>query len=250
MSAAVEAPAPAEWVLVVEGCRNVSAPGLHALCRELLTIDDVPPALRALASAAIEQRIYRADRPRARAGDPETSQAAAERHRTPPRAGGTVHRLLRTYAEHADAGMLRRECGLTSKEVEVRARVKAAHKRTSELLADGLLRVVTRAEKGAAEYEVDTPARCEECTYARNGGQMREHEHPDPRPVENPDGDAVRGGGRILRITDDGRAELARMNREKLARDAERERVAEVRRVRAERRGIREAKAAMRAAAE
>lgn len=155
--------APA-WVSTIEGSRNASGPGLVALCQLLATDEETPPALRELSRRFVSSNLYRADRPRVRENDPETSQAAARRVRGRARAGGSVHRLLRAYRAAEDHG-------LTSRAAEKWTGIRAAHKRTSELLADGLLRVVML-----------------------DGEEL------------------VRGGGRVLTITDDGREELARLD--------------------------------------
>lgn len=193
-----------EWAEILVDARNTSGPGLVALCRLLLDDDvDAPPALREIATRFVEARLYRVDRPRAREGDPSTSAAAAEKVRAGLyRPGGTVHRILEAYAEcerlHPAEG------GRTAREIEFPARVKAAHKRTSELLADGLLRVST--------YGIG---------HAQEGEEI------------------VRGGGRVLSITADGRAELARLNAA-AARKAAAERVKRERaEARLRRRGVR-----------
>jgi hypothetical protein len=92
-----------------------------------------------------------------------------------------VHRILDAYAEVADVGVRSGATvgGYTSREVEDRFRIREAHKRTSELLVDGLLEVV-RVPANPGEWD-DTI-------------------------------DLERGGGRVLRITDAGRRELARLN--------------------------------------
>lgn len=74
-------------------------------------------------------------------------------------------------------------CGMTSRELETRTGIKAAHKRTSELLRDGLLEVVRIGFDGGEEI-----------------------------PAADNNRDLVRDGGRVLRITDAGRTELARLD--------------------------------------
>lgn len=147
------------------------------MCR-ILDDDDTPPALREIARRFVEARLYRADRPRARTGDPATSAVAAERaHAGITRPGGKAHRVLRAYADvTVGIGQENYPGGATAREIEFVANVKAAHKRTSELLADGLLAVSQTTD------DVDPPA------------------------------DLVRNGGRVLRITPDGRTELARLD--------------------------------------
>lgn len=130
--------APA-WVSTIEGSRNASGPGLVALCQLLATDEETPPALRELSRRFVSSNLYRADRPRVREDDPETSQAAARRVRGRARAGGSVHEILRAYAWNSGALA---SSGMTAREVEEYTEVRAAHKRTSELVADGLLRVV------------------------------------------------------------------------------------------------------------
>jgi hypothetical protein len=127
------------------------------------------------------------------------------------------------------------EVGLTSREVETFARVRAAHKRTSELLQDGLLRVVTRGEKAAGVAQ----AAAESCPSCRGFDSRDRRDHTHVVPVEDPGGDAVRGGGRILAITDDGRRELLRLNTEKADKDRTAAVKAERRRLREERRRAR-----------
>jgi hypothetical protein len=98
---------------------------------------------------------------------------------------------------------------MTSRELEDVFKIREAHKRTSELLADGLLEIVTvpSADPFAAPGDRDT--------------------------VE-------RNGGRVLRITERGRSELARLNAAQTRRD-------EIARARADRRRQREERAAARA---
>ncbi len=193
----------APWIGHVTRARNATPTGVVALAR-LLDVEDTPPALRALARAYVEERLYRADRPRARTSDPETSQAAAEAVRGPARPGGTVHRILEAYEEHRRGPYVAQEHGLTSREVEKWAKVRAAHKRTSELLADGLLEVVRFA-------------------IGEDGELV----------------DKVRDGGRVLRITNDGMVELSRLNTEKADKDRTAAVKAERRRLREERRRAR-----------
>jgi hypothetical protein len=165
-----------EWFDAIAGSLpTTNGPSVVALARLLAELDDTPPPLRVIASTFLEARLYRADRPRARGTDPSTSQDAAEAVRGPARPGGKVHRILDAY-RLVTTGMSADNYphGMTSREVEFVANVRAAHKRTSELLADGLLEVV-----------------------------------PDD-VFDN--GDMVRKGGRVLRITDDGRTELARLD--------------------------------------
>lgn len=164
-----------DWARSLIAARNVTPTGLVALARRL-DVEGTPQGLRLLARAYLEDRLYRADRPRARSGDPETSQAAAEAARGPAKPGGTVHRILEAYEQHRRTHEAT-DHGLTAREVERASRVRAAHKRTSELLADGLL-------------EVDRHA-------IGQDGELVDH---------------VRKGGRILKITNDGQVELARLN--------------------------------------
>lgn len=184
-----------EWVEVLTNARNLEGPGLVALCDELADDEDAPPALREIARRFVSAGLYRVDRPRARTGDPATSQAAAERVRVGvTRPDGQVHRILEAYeaAERMYRGTP--NAFRTAREIEFAANVKEAHKRTSELLADGLLEVVQ-------SHGVDT---------AGHG-----------TAIVDISVDLIRGGGRVLRITADGRTELARLN---AARDRRRER--------------------------
>lgn len=194
----------APWIGHVMRARNATPTGIVALAR-ILDVDTTPPALRALARAYVEERLYRADRPRARTSDPETSQAAAEAVRGPIRPGGVAHKVLSAYAEHRAGPNGVYEQGLTSREIEARYRIRAAHKRTSEFLQDGLLKVVTRGEKAAGE------------AHALGSGAITD---PFDDPAEAAR-DATRGGGRILRITDDGMRELRRLDAAKRVRDDE-----------------------------
>lgn len=178
----------APWIDTAYGARSTTGPGLIALAQLLRDDDTTPPALRELARRFLESGLYREDRPRARATDPATSRDAAEKvkARGPARPGGAVHRLLRVYArpEGARAGAyLIPPHGMTSREVETRTGIKAAHKRTSELLQDGLLEVVV-------------------LTWPRR----------EDGDLAGQDGPLVRNGGRVLRITDAGRTELARLD--------------------------------------
>lgn len=151
-------------------------PGVHALACLLRDDESTPPALRAIAAAFTRTRI--GDRPRARSSDPETSVVAGENVVVQRRRGSSFHRLLRTYADLVDAehprmnqrGNLVR--AMTSREVEVLTGIREAHKRTSDLLTDGLLEVV-----------LDDDGR-----------------------------DVVRDGGRVLTITRAGREELVRLD--------------------------------------
>lgn len=149
-----------------------------AISRQEVAETVVVAILKAFPKLILEPpaNLYRVDRPRSRKDDPATSAAAAEKILPlVRRPGGKVHRILRAYVDVATIGVSAGSYrfGATAREIEFVANVKAAHKRTSELLADGLLRVVTN--------------------------DLGE--------------DMVRKGGRILAITEDGRAELARMDR-------------------------------------
>lgn len=177
------------WTGQIIANRNATGADLVALAERLAANPTTPPCLRELAQSYGEARVYRADRPRARSGDPETSQEGAKRVRGRVRPGGSVHRILRAYARNAAAShpAAPESIGYTSREVEAAAVVRAAHKRTSELLADGLLRVVTNADLGDA--------------WLDDG-------HPSGEPLV----ELVRGGGRVLTITPDGRVELARLD--------------------------------------
>jgi hypothetical protein len=177
------------WTAIAWQSRSTTGPGLIALAQLLRNDRTTPPALRELARRFLESGLYREDRPRARATDPATSRDAAEKvkARGPARPGGAVHRLLRAYSDRAfliRRGHAQQPLGMTSREVETVAGVRAAHKRTSELLQDGLLEVV------------QIPASID----------------------GNPDVDVVRDGGRVLRITDAGRTELARLDAVQAAR--------------------------------
>jgi hypothetical protein len=171
-------PAPPAWVRTIEGARNLTGVGVMSLCRLLRDDDTAPPALHALADRVLDTSLYRVDRPRARTTDPETSQAAAERHRRPAKPGGVVHRILHALGSVIVDGDAR---GYTSTELTELRAIKGAWRRTSELLADGLVTVARRREYVAAN---DTWV----------------------------DGDEkTRNGGRVLVLTDDGRTELARL---------------------------------------
>lgn len=165
------------WVRSVETARNTTGPGLVALSHTLLDDVSTPPALRELARRFLEAGLYREDRPRARATDPGTSQDAARSLVGVSRPGGVIHRLLMLYG--AVAGL---RDGMTSLEAGQEIGVPTAHKRTSELLRDGLLEIVR--------------------VYDGDGGG----------PDEGNMIDLVRDGGRVLRITDAGREELARLD--------------------------------------
>jgi hypothetical protein len=183
------------WTGQIMANRNATGADLVALAERLAADPTAPPSLRELATAYGETRLYRADRPRARSSDPETSQQGAKVVRGRVRPGGSVHRILRAYARNAAAShpAAPESIGYTSREVESAAIVRAAHKRTSELLADGLLRVVTSADLGEA--------------WLDDG-------HPSGEPLR----ELLRGGGRVLTITPDGRVELARLDAAESAR--------------------------------
>lgn len=162
------------WLVEVVRARPTDeGPGVYALACLLRDDEETPPALRAIAAAYTRTRIH--DRPRARTSDPETSRTAAENVPVQRRPGGSFHRLLAAYdriAEHGYYldGLVR---SMTAREVEEAFSIREAHKRTSDLLRDGLLEVV-----------LDDDGR-----------------------------DVVRDGGRVLAITRAGREELERMER-------------------------------------
>lgn len=153
---------------------NTARPGpisVRALAQLLRDDDEAPEALRELARGYLRPAIQ--DRPRARSTDPETSRVAAEGVVVQRRPGGTFHRILSAYRRNADVPTLSEwPDGLTSREVEAREGIRAAHKRTSDLLRDGLLEVV----------------------------------------LDEDGDDLVRDGSRVLTITDAGRAELRRLD--------------------------------------
>lgn len=181
------------WVELVTSTRPVyQGPTVLALARALERDESTPPALQAIASAYLRSRVT--DHPNARLTDLQTSRAAGEKVRGPIAAGGKAHRVLAGYGAHAvrvsHASIphlthpLARKCaeevGLTAREVEDRYDVPAAHKRTSELVKDGLLEVVRVIE-------------------ARSLDDLEEVQ-------------LTRDGGRVLRITTFGRQELDRLN--------------------------------------
>ena len=160
--------------------------------------ENVPPALRVIAERFLESR-YVNGRPRARTGDPETSVRSADEvsGRGPARPGGKVHRILSAYAEVQDVGVRSGAWrgGATSREIEDTFKVREAHKRTSELLQDGLVSLVYEAVVQEASCTGEAPL--------------------------------VRNGGRVLAITPRGREELARLDRlAKVRREAEEARLA------------------------
>lgn len=192
-----------EWISDVLATRGDSSPTVVSLARMLEEDDTVPPALRRIAASFLESR-YLNGRPRSRATDPETSTAGEDLARSRvARPGGTVHRILEAYASvsrypEAHPG------GCTSREIEFVSRTRAAHKRTSELLRDGLLEVSS--------------------TWVLN-----ESGSSEPR-------DLVRKGGRVLHITRAGRDELARLDAAAKRRREREEAIAARRRAREERR--------------
>ena len=153
------------WVGEIMARRSVEGPELLDLARTLAADESAPASLRALASSYASASLYRADRPRARESDPDTSRAAGFKVRGKCRPGGAVHRLLLAH--------WRAPAGLTAREAETAASVYAAHKRASELIADGLLRVM----------------------------------------VDDDGVEVTRDGGRVLTFTEDGAAELSRLTR-------------------------------------
>lgn len=159
------------WIDTILRARPVEeGPSLVALAQMIRDDEEAPVALRAIAAGYCRTQIK--DRPRARMTDPETSRTAEARVTVQRRPGGTFHRLLRAYEDNRLACILNRTpAGLTSREVEEGWEIREAHKRTSDLLRDGLLEVV----------------------------------------LDDDGDDLVRDGGRVLSITDAGRDELTRM---------------------------------------
>lgn len=200
VTAAIEdvAPPPArvaggpvrEWLGYIERAHGATfGPAVIALAQLLRETPDTPPALRAMVDGFLQRPV--SDRPHARTSDPSTSKAAEERVRpTIRRSGSQAHKILAAYATVADSGYYVASAefteselvyALTSREVEEGFNVREAHKRTSDLLADGLLEVV----------------------------RVERHVGPEGMPEEV---DLERDGGRVLRITDTGRTELARLD--------------------------------------
>jgi hypothetical protein len=184
--------ADSEWLGYVERAHGATfGPAVIALAQLLREAPDTPPALRAMVDGFL-QRPVSAALPHARSSDPSTSKAAEERIRpTIRRPGSQAHRILRAYdgvREHGwmvmlPSGATERVYAVTSREIEEGFNVHSAHKRTSDLLADGLLEVV-------------------QVTHPRN----------EDGSLDGIDGPLERDGGRVLRITDTGRTELARLD--------------------------------------
>lgn len=176
------------WIDVALRTRGDGAPTCLSLAHLLADDEAAPPALRRIASAYLETRLVNG--PRSRSADPETSHvsAAASLERT-SKPGGTVHRILKAYravdldgyAILDDAGQQVRVSSLTAREVEDGFAIRAAHKRTSELLRAGLLTVVREGKLDEATEDY----------------------------VEV---DLVRDGGRVLAITRAGHEEAARLD--------------------------------------
>jgi hypothetical protein len=192
VTAAIEDVAPVpEWLGYVERAHGATfGPAVIALAQLLREAPDTPPALRAMVDGFLQRPVW--DRPHARTSDPSTSKAAEERVRpTIRRSGSQAHKILAAYAKVADHGYYvstgefssELVYALTSREVEEGYNVREAHKRTRDLLADGLLEVVQVA-------------------YPRN----------EDGSLDGIDGPLERDGGRVLRITDTGRTELARLD--------------------------------------
>lgn len=163
-----------EWVDLIRTARPTAhGPSVLALARMLEDEESTPEPLRTIAAAFL--RTTTPEPERTRSSDPETSQTAARRV-GPAKPGGTVHKLLRAYRK-IDGWQPAHRVGMTSREAEVASGVKAAHKRTSELLRAGLLDVVDAL-----------------------GDDGR------------PNGALIRAGSRVLSITDAGVDELARLD--------------------------------------
>jgi hypothetical protein len=153
------------WIDVALRTRGDSSPTCLSLAGLLADDEEAPPALRRIATAYLETRFVNG-RPRSRDTDPATSKAAAEASRsTTARPGGTVHRILRAFASverdgvpmFDDAGERGIVHAITAREVEDAFSIRAAHKRTSELLRDGLLTVVRSSvlDDAGVSSEVD-----------------------------------------------------------------------------------------------
>lgn len=161
------------WGVAVARARGGFGPAVRALAGQLVEEESTPPALRTISEAFLAGAPARVHE-RVRSADPETSVAAARAVAGRARPGGVVHKLLKAYDgnrrghELTALGLL----GLTAREAETRSSVRAAHKRTSELLREGLL-----------DVQLDDAGR-----------------------------DVVRDGSRVLLITAAGRAELARLD--------------------------------------
>jgi len=179
-----------EWLGYVEQAHGATfGPAVVALAQLLREAPDTPPALRAMVDGFL-QRPVSAALPHARSSDPSTSKAAEARIRpTVRRSGSQAHKILRAYnAVRGQGWFIMREDGeaervhaLTSREIEEGFDIREAHKRTSDLVADGLLEVM----------------------------RVERHVEPEGMPEEV---DLERDGGRVLRITDAGRTELARLD--------------------------------------
>lgn len=169
----------------------------------------VPAELLVMARAYLQPR-YRDDRDRSRTHDPATSKDAANDERRPTRARSHAHRLLGAYASvhrldaHRVAGAYTPETppyygGLTAPEAALIIGKPGAWRRTPELHQDGLIELVPWSE-----YLGPVPPELVLSSAAYP-------EMPATRPT-------VYGKqSRVFRITEAGRAELRRMNREERA---------------------------------
>lgn len=159
-----------EWAGRVAKARGGVGPAVRALAGMLVEDESTPPALRALAEAYVSGAPARVHE-RVRSGGPSTSAEAARKITGRARPGGSVHKLLKAYHGRDVGSRVLGVIGLTAREAEEWSRVRAAHKRVSELQREGLLVV-----------ELDSDGR-----------------------------EITREGGRVLSITPAGRAELERL---------------------------------------